>query len=113
VAIFVIMDENPELIYSSVSAAFDLPPIKRGKEELLIQLESAIDKLLQTDFPRLIDILYRLDVDELKLKNELKENPDSKASLLIANLVLARQMQILETRKKYGRKEDIPDDEKW
>jgi hypothetical protein len=107
------MNAYPEGIINILSSEFNLSPAKLEPDELMIQLEQAIDKLLETDFPRLINILYRLDVDENKLKEELKNKPGVNASLLIAKLVVERQMKKLESRKQFESKDEIPDDEKW
>ena len=107
------MNEIPQSILNSISTTFDMPVEKWRDEEIVFQLAKVVEDLLEHDFPRLINILYCLDVDEEQIKKELNLNPDSNAGLLIANLVIARQFQKIETRRNYSRKDDIPDSEKW
>ena len=81
-------------------------------EGFRIQLTAAIEELIRSDFPRLIHILYRLDVDEDKLKKELKNNHVSQAEV-ICNMIIERQLQKLEAKKKFGGNENISEEEKW
>jgi hypothetical protein len=64
-------------------------------------LAERINTMINADFNRLISLLYRIDVSETKLKQLLKENTGTDAGLLIARLVLERQWQKIETRRKY------------
>jgi hypothetical protein len=70
-------------------------------EMLELVLADRINTMITTDFNRLISLLYRIDVSETKLKQLLKENTGTDAGLLIARLILERQWQKIETRRKY------------
>lgn len=60
-----------------------------------------INTLIVDDFNQLVQLLYRIDVQEEKLKKLLKEDTGTDAGLLIARLILERQWQKIETRRKY------------
>lgn len=75
-----------------------------SKNELQQKFTVFINKLIVNDFQRLITILYRVDVDELKLKRLLKENAGNNAGEIIANLIIEREIQKIETRKQFGSK---------
>lgn len=75
-----------------------------SKNELQQKFTVFINKLIVNDFQRLITILYRVDVDELKLKRLLKENAENNAGEIIANLIIEREIQKIETRKQFGSK---------
>lgn len=69
-----------------------------NQDEFLKLLTRVIQQLLDTDFERLMNGLYRIDVDENKVKlamttNDVAEN--------IALLIIERELQKVETRKKY------------
>jgi|HubBroStandDraft_1064217.scaffolds.fasta_scaffold2624105_1 hypothetical protein len=64
-------------------------------------LADRINTMITTDFNRLISLLYRIDVSETKLKQLLRENTGTDAGLLIARLILERQWQKIESRRKY------------
>jgi hypothetical protein len=73
-----------------------------------------INELINTDFQKLVLILYRMDVSEIKLKQLLKENPGSDAGPIIADLMIERQEQKIRSRQQFNKPdENIRDDEKW
>lgn len=58
--------------------------------------------LVDNDFPKLIQILYKADVDQYKLK-ELLETAEGRSSAeVIADAYMDRQMAKIETWKKYS-----------
>jgi len=73
-----------------------------------------INDLINNDFQKLVLILYRMDVSEIKLKQLLKENPGTDAGPIIANLMIERQEQKIRSRQQFNKPdENISDDEKW
>lgn len=73
------------------------------------QLVDAVNDLLVNDFNALVQMLYRLDVDENKIRASLAGNRGTDAAELIAGLLLERQIQKLEYRKSV--KVGLPEDE--
>jgi hypothetical protein len=59
-----------------------------------------INEAIQADFNRLVQWLYQLDVNESLLKKTLRENSETDAGLLIAQLAIARMRQKKLTRKQ-------------
>jgi hypothetical protein len=87
-----------QLINDQISTDFtDNIPIN----ELQEKLKTYINDLIQNDFQRLISILYRVDVNETKLKRILKEEAGRDAADIISNLIIERQLQKINTRKQY------------
>jgi len=76
-------------------------------------LAEKIDHLINNDFQKLVSILYRMDVSETKLKQLLRENPGTNASLIITDLMIERQEQKIISRQQFRRDENVSDDEKW
>lgn len=62
-----------------------------SEEELVQALAVQINHLIIHDFPKLIHILYVIDVNEEKLKKLLRTYKDSDAAIIIAQLVVDRQ----------------------
>jgi hypothetical protein len=94
------------------SLQIDLPeniPLEALKEKLSVY----INELILSDFQKLVSILYRVDVSEIKLKTLLKENPGNDAGRIIAELIIERQLQKIKSREEYRRDSTISDDEKW
>ena len=77
------------------------------------KLSEAINYLIQHDFSRLVQILYRADISESRLKEMLAENPGHDAGLIIAELVVEREREKIFSRLQNKRDDDIPEDEKW
>lgn len=63
-----------------------------------------VDQLIQSDFNKLINILYRIDVDEQKLKDALFENP-SPPPETIADMMIERQLQKVRFREQFKNKD--------
>ena len=68
-------------------------------------LVERIDELIRADFEKLKWILYRIDVSEKKLSEELK-NSEADAATIMADMIIARQIEKAESRKKFGGKEN-------
>jgi hypothetical protein len=77
------------------------------------QMASFINDLIEKDFARLVQILYRLDVSEDKLKSVLLEHPTGDAGNMIAVLIMERIAQREKAKELFKQEGDIPDDEKW
>lgn len=77
------------------------------------QLKLAVDELIVSDFSRLVQILYQMDVPEQKLKVSLKERPAADAPAIIANLMLERQIQRLAARKEFEAGQGFSEEERW
>ena len=83
------------------------------KHDIRNMLQSEISRLIMEDFEKLVQLLYRIDVSENKLRQTLSENPATDAATIIADLIIERQIQKLRTRKNQLDRPDIPEDEKW
>lgn len=81
-------------------------------EELQKKLAPIINDLIENDFKKLIYILYKVDISEVKLKLMLRDNPETAAEI-IALLIIERQKEKLKSRKNFPSRNDIPEDEKW
>lgn len=77
-------------------------------------LADGINELVNTQFQKLVSILYRMDVSETKLKQLLSDNPGTDAGLIIADLMIERQKEKIRSRQQFSKRdENISDDEKW
>ena len=89
-------------------------PVLRTEAELLRWLTLYCDELLRNDFPGLVQLLYRVDVSEHKLKYLLKTSRGEDAGGIMARLILERVEQIILSRKKYRMPgDDIPEADRW
>ena len=64
-----------------------------------------IEELIHRDFEKLKWILYRIDVSEKKL-NDALQNSEADAATVMADLIIQRQIEKAESRKKFGGNEN-------
>jgi hypothetical protein len=88
-----------------------LPPEQRAA--LIGRLRLAVQWLLEHRFERLLSLLYRVDVSEKALKSHLLRFPDEDAALLIATLLLDRQLQKIESRRSHRQEGEDCNEERW
>ena len=89
-------------------------PDKVSYEELQSRLETYINQLIKDDFEKLVTYLYRIDVNEQKLKLLLHQFPEEDAGKIIAALIIERQQQKIKTRELFREQgDDIEGEEKW
>jgi hypothetical protein len=74
-----------------------------------------INDWINNDFEHLLYLLYRIDVHEDKVRRLMKEHKGENAAEIIADLIIDRQKQKIETRKLFQFKnpDDISEDELW
>lgn len=104
---------NDELVLSiNKDLGLELPATIAA-EKLQEALATFINNLINTNFERLVSLLYRIDVSEVKLKSLLHDNPASNAGDIIAALIIERQLQKIKFRQQSGRNNNISEEEKW
>ena len=70
-------------------------------ESLEKRISSIVGHLLDRDMNRLLNSLYRIDVDELKFKKILTEESPENLSKKIAQEIIKRELQKVKTRERY------------
>jgi hypothetical protein len=82
--------------------------------ELEEKLAAHINRLIQKDFEKLVALLYRIDVNEKKLKTCLNLYADENAGKIIAGLILERLQEKINSRKKFSSgNTNFNNEEKW
>ncbi len=105
-------DKPDHNIINIVFAATDEVAVKdkRLSEELSVY----INDLIIHDFERLVSLLYRIDIDEKKLKSLLSFHPDINSGDTIAAMIIERQLQKIKSRQASRRDENrMSEEEKW
>lgn len=106
--------ENKELIEQINKELAVALPEKISMEELQEKLSVHINDLIQHNFEQLVNLLYRIDISETKIKSLLQNNTDSNAGHIIASLIIERQLQKIKSREQYKqRDENAAEEEKW
>ncbi len=82
-------------------------------DEVYQQLTFLINELINKDFSSLLQLLYRIDVDENKIRLFLQQNLNEDSASVIANLIIERQLEKLSSRALFTKNADECDEEKW
>lgn len=82
-------------------------------KDLRNQLISFINDLINEDFNALVQLLYRVDVNEKKLKELLKQNENADAAVIIADLIISRQLQKIESKKQFSQRKKTDAEDSW
>ena len=112
------MHQNPEekaLLDAVRSEVTDLTRrvAPDGWGELREALAAWVNDLILHDFQELVRILYRIDVNENKLKFLLKEKVGEDTPQIIADLIIERQVQKIKTRQQFRQPPPEDEEDKW
>lgn len=103
------MDNNFQNFLDKASGNLTIYELGVVKE----QLTEYINYLLVNDFDKLIQLLYRIDIDEHKLKSMIAVNTGSDSASIIAEQIIQRQIQKSITRKHSNPGTAIDENDKW
>lgn len=95
---------NNELVLLSAESLqkyFDTDIKASGYDELKEWLTQQIISLLLNDMEKLLNILYRIDVNEKKVKEVFAQHNPKLIAPLLAELLLERELQKAATRIQY------------
>ena len=70
-----------------------------------------INNWINNDFEHLLFLLYRIDVHEDKVRKLMQEHKGENAAEIIADLIIERQKQKIETRKLFHLENPVESDE--
>jgi uncharacterized protein YwgA len=104
---------NNDLV-SHINTSLEISlPATLSQEELREKLTAHINHLINHDFEKLVYYLYRIDVDENKMRRLLEQREGENAAGLIADLIIERQIQKIKSRHQYRKNDTTTDEEKW
>lgn len=95
---------NEEIIFSSTQSLqkyFDDDIKASNLDQLKEWLTSEIIKLLMDDMEKLLNILYRIDVNEKKVKEIFAQHNPKLIAPSLAELIIEREIGKAETRIKF------------
>ncbi|WP_420385675.1 hypothetical protein [Roseivirga sp.] len=70
-------------------------------DQAFLKIMRVVEDLMEKDFEKLLNVLYRIDVSESKLKEALALSTDNPASI-ITKMIIERELLKVEFRKKYS-----------
>jgi hypothetical protein len=107
------MENWGELILD-LNRAYDLELAEQlSAEELEALLAERLNGLIRDDFNTLLQLLYRIDINEARLRQLLQEKSGEDAGKIIARMIIERQWQKIQTRRQYKPTDSGPEEEKW
>ena len=104
---------NTDLV-SHINTSLEISlPETLSQEELREKLAAHINHLINHDFEKLVYYLYRIDVDENKMRRLLEQREGENAAALIADLIIERIVQKKEARKQFKTDSTDSKEERW
>ena len=74
----------------------------KAYEELFCQINKHVSKLIESDYQQLLNLLYRIDVDEKQISKAVSHSGN--LSHVISDLIIRREFQKIITRKYFDSK---------
>ncbi|HEY8396866.1 MAG TPA: hypothetical protein VIK80_02930 [Flavihumibacter sp.] len=84
-----------------------------GRETLSKVLATWLNDLIIHNFEGLIQILYRVDINESHLKQLLSDNPTRDAAGIMAELIIDRQIEKIKLRRQFKQPPPEDEEERW
>jgi hypothetical protein len=102
-------------LISDINQSFEISlPVNISDKELKETLTQYVNHLINYDFEKLIFHLYRIDVNEAKMKQLLEQKNGENAAGLIADLIIERQVEKIKSCQQFRQRDnDISENEKW
>src|ERR1700722_2642534 len=84
-------------------------------EALEALLAEKVNALIEGNFDQLLQLLYRIDINEYRLRRLLLENEGEDAGKIIPRLIVQRHWQTMKSRRKYRQDTDAgaEGEERW
>jgi hypothetical protein len=80
-----------------------------SKEKLI----AYINEYIKTDFSKVVQLLYRIDVSEATLKKTLQTHPEQDAAVLLADLIIERLAATKKAREQFSQGTISNEEERW
>lgn len=88
-------------------------PVTVSDAQLKEMISRYLNELIVHNFQKLVQLLYRIDVNEERLKQMLQENTETDAATILTELILERQKQKLKFRQETRPHRKDTDEERW
>lgn len=77
------------------------------------ELSAWVNEMIDRDFGGLLNLLYRLDINETKLRKLLEDIPNEDAGRIIAAMIIERQLQKKKSKEMFKQEGEISEEDKW
>jgi hypothetical protein len=97
----------PKELVPAINQSMEMEiPATGTLEQLREKLSVHINELINHDFEKLVFHLYRIDVDEARMRALLANKAGENAGGLIADLIIERQLQKLRNKERFKQNTD-------
>jgi hypothetical protein len=94
--------EQNDALYNALSGSFELENVHGlSLTDIKANVESVVRELLDRNIEKLMSILYRIDVDQKRTDSILKLMSKDDIASQLADEIINRQLQKIETRYRY------------
>jgi hypothetical protein len=105
---------NELILQEEVMNALEIPPATVPRDAFISRLKDHINELILHRFDYLVSLLYRMDIDEKKLRRLIADHPGADAAAIIAEMVIERQLMKIKSRQEFRQQDNAAsDEEKW
>jgi hypothetical protein len=108
--------ENEEPLIHDLKKELPIPFAEKvSLHEIKEKLAEHINELINNHFDELVGLLYRIDVNENKLRQVLKDHAEKDAAAIIAELIIERQLQKIKSRQQFRKQDEegTGNEERW
>ena len=88
----------------------NLQTLENLSKEKLIEY---INEYIKTDFSKIVQLLYRIDISEATIKKTLQAHPDLDAAILLADLIIERLAATKKAREQFSQENISDEEERW
>lgn len=104
----------PQELVPAINQSMELTlPATGTYEQLRNKLAAVINEMIHHDFEKLVFHLYRIDVDEARMRALLADRSGENAGGLIAELIIERQLQKLKSKAAFRQDAKPAEGEEW
>lgn len=96
------MDKLKKQIENTLALRSDLVDNIKNEDDMIALITQYVQELIDYDFEKLLLLLYRIDVNESKVKKAIDANGPNLAAKSIAQLIFNREKEKMETRQRFN-----------
>ena len=85
---------------------------KKPDDEIKQKITGLIRELINNNFTSLVELLYRVDIDERRIEGNPKSHLHADSASVIADLIISRQLQKISIKKQFKTGKN-PGDDSW
>lgn len=100
----VVLQIQKDFEWFNLKVDFTNNPESSAYQELYQEILPLIEEMLNDDYPKLLAILYRIDIDEEFLNRKLKEIANADTDEVITDLIIKRELQKVLIKEIYSTK---------